>query len=389
MARHHLTNLSVKAATEPGRYLDGDGLYLVVDRYGKRWTLYFKWQGRRREMGLGSFPDVSLAKARDKAEAARDLVGDGIDPIAARKAPVSATTFAAFATDLIDDLKGGWTGKKTEAGWRRSLIDHAAGLASKPLEAITTADVLEVVKPYWTDKPESGQKLRARIEVTLDAAKARGLRSGDNPARWRGHLDRLLSKPKKLTRGHHRSLHYSEAPALMKRLAEKRGMSARALEWTIYTAAREGMTLGALWGEIGQDWTVPADRMKGRKPFVVPLSTQCRAVLEHCDRSTPFVFPGAWLDRGLSNAAMDKLLKDMGFDATPHGFRTTFREWAGDMTDHPREVAEAALNHAVGDAVERAYRRGDALEKRRKLMADWADYLSGVKSLPSGVDGSG
>lgn len=377
MARHHLTNLSAKAATEPGRYLDGDGLYLIVDRYGRRWVLFFKWRGKRREMGLGSFPDVSLANARDQADEARKSAKDGIDPIAARKAPVEATTFATFAEGLISDLKGGWTGAKTEAGWSRSLLVHAAGIAHKPLDEITTADVLEVVKPYWTDKPESGQKLRARIEVTLDAAKAKGLRSGDNPARWRGHLDRLLSKPKKLVRGHHRSLHYSEAPALMRRLAEKPGMSARALEWTIYTAAREAMTLGAQWGEIGKDWTVPADRMKGRKPFVVPLSTQCRAVLEHCDRSTPFVFPGAWLDRGLSNAAMDKLLKDIGVDATPHGFRTTFREWAGDMTDHPREVAEAALNHAVGDAVERAYRRGDALEKRRVLMQDWADYLAG------------
>lgn len=375
MARHHLTNLSAKAATEPGRYLDGDGLYLVSDKYGRRWVLFFKWHGKRREMGLGGFPEVSLAKAREKAEAARKDAKAGIDPIAARKAPVTATTFAAFAEGLIDDLKGGWTGQKTEAGWRRSLIVHAAGMALKPLDGITTADVLETVKPYWADKPESGQKLRARIEVALDAAKARGLRSGDNPARWRGHLDRLLSKPRKLTRGHHRSLHYTQAPALMKALAGKQGMSARALEWTIYTAAREAMTIGAKWDEIGTDWTVPADRMKGRKAFVIPLSTQCRAVLVHCDRCTPFVFPGAWLDRGLSNAAMDKLLKDMGVDATPHGFRTTFREWAGDMTDHPREVAEAALNHAVGDAVERAYRRGDALEKRRVLMRDWSDYL--------------
>lgn len=378
MARHHLTNLSVKAATEPGRYLDGDGLYLIVDRYGRRWTLFFKWRGRRREMGLGAYPAVTLAMARDKAEAARLAVAEGTDPIAAKKTPkTDETTFAKFAEGLIDDLKGGWTGAKTESGWRRSLLVHAAGLADKRLDEITTADVLEAVRPYWTAKPESGQKLRARIEVTLDAARAKNLRSGDNPARWRGHLGRLLSKPQTLTRGHHRSLHYSEAPAFMKALALKPGMSARALEWTIYTASREGMTIGAMWPEIGDDWTVPADRMKHRKAFVIPLSTRCRAVLEHCDRSTPFVFPGRWLDRGLSNAAMDKLLADMGVNATPHGFRTTFREWAGDKTDHPREVAEAALAHAVGDETERAYRRGDALEKRRRLMQDWADYLMG------------
>ena len=207
MARHHLTNRSVKAATAPGKYLDGAGLYLIVDRHGKRWTLFYRWRGKRREMGLGPYPAVSLANAREKAEEARSAVAGGVDPIEARKAPKGAETFASFAEDLIDDLKAGWTGAKTEAGWRRSLLTHAKGLGGKSLDAITTADVLEAVKPYWTDKPESGQKLRARIEVALDAAKAKGLRAGDNPARWRGHLDRLLSKPKKLSRGHHRSLH--------------------------------------------------------------------------------------------------------------------------------------------------------------------------------------
>lgn len=377
MARHLLTNLSAKAASEPGKYLDGAGLYLIVDRHGKRWVLFYRWRNKRREMGLGPYPTVSLANAREKAEEARQAVAAGVDPIAARKAPVAAPeTFATFAEGLIDDLRGGWSGAKTEAGWRRSLLVHAAALGSKPLDAITTADVLEAVKPYWTDKPESGQKLRARIEVALDAAKARGLRTGDNPARWRGHLDRLLSKPRKLVRGHHRSLHYSKAPALMKALALKPGMSARALEWTIYTAARESMTLGAMWPEIQDDWHVPAERMKLRKPFTVPLTPQARAVLEKCDRSTPYVFPGSRLEKGLSNAAMDKLLKDMGVDATPHGFRTTFREWAGDMTDHAEEVAEAALDHTFGTATRRSYRRSVDLELRRALMQDWADYLN-------------
>lgn len=377
MARHLLTNLSVKAASEPGRYLDGAGLYLIVDRHGKRWVLFYRWRNKRREMGLGPYPAISLASAREKAEEARQAVLAGVDPIEARKAPVAAPeTFASFAEDLIADLKSGWTGAKTEAGWRRSLLTHAKGLATKPLDAITTADVLETVKPYWTNQPESGQKLRARIEVTLDAAKARGLRSGDNPARWRGHMDRLLSKPRKLVRGHHRSLHYSEAPDLMKRLAEKPGMSARALEWTILNAARENMTLGAMWPEIRDDWHVPADRMKRRLPFVVPLTPQAKAVLTKCDRSTPFVFPGARLEKGLSNAAMDKLLKDMGVDATPHGFRTTFREWAGDKTGHAEEVAEAALDHVHGSSTRRSYRRSVDLELRRALMQDWADYLT-------------
>lgn len=380
MAKHLLTNVSAKALTKHGRHADGAGLYLAVDAYGKRWVLLFSANGKRREMGLGKFPDVSLAAARGKAEAARDAVRDGTDPINARKAPKSTETFATFAAALITDLSPGWSGAKTEDGWTRSLLTHAAGLADKALDDITTEDVLETVKPYWTAKPESGQKLRARLEVVLDAAKAKGLRSGDNPARWRGHLDRLLSKPSKLTRGHHRSLPWADAPAFMKDLAKRRGMGARALEWTIYHAAREGMTLAAVWGQIPDpaagDWHVPADLMKSRRAFISPITDQCRAVLAHCDTSTPFVFPGARLDRGLSNATMDKLLKDMGVNATPHGFRTTFREWAGDCTDHPREVAEAALDHVVGNATERAYRRGDALAKRRLLMQDWADFLA-------------
>lgn len=376
MAKHLLTAVQVRTLDRPGRHADGGGLYLVVDRYGKRWVLLFQMNGKRREMGLGAYPAVALAQARDKAEAARQAVQQGVDPIAAKKvAPKAEDTFASFSEALIGDLKAGWSGAKTEAGWRRSLLVHAKRLADKPLDAITTEDVLETVKPYWTDKPESGQKLRARIEVALDAAKAKGLRSGDNPARWRGHLDRLLSKPRKLVRGHHRAIHYSEAPKLMKRLAEKRGMSARALEWTIYNAARENMTLGAMWPEIGDDWTVPAERMKRRREFVVPLSDQATFVLTHCDKATPYVFPGAKLDRPLSNAAMDKLLKDMGVDATPHGFRTTFREWAGD-NGFPEEVAEAALDHVYGSATRRAYRRSVELELRRKMMQAWADFLT-------------
>lgn len=376
MAKHLLTNVAVKALDKPGRHSDGEGLYLAIDQYGKRWVMLFRMAGKRREMGLGAYPTISLAKARDRADAARKLVEDGIDPIEAKKAPKGAVTFGTLAEELIEDLRSGWTGAKTEQGWRRSLLTHAAPLKDKALDAIGTEDVLAVVRPYWNDKPESGQKLRARIEVALDAAKVRGLRTGDNPARWRGHLDRLLSKPRKLARGHHRSLHYRDAPALMLALSQRRGMSARALEWTIYTCAREGMTLGMTWAELDNDWTVPAERMKGRKPFTVPLSVQCRAVLEHCDRSTPYVFPGFKLDRPLSDAAMDKMLKDMGVDATPHGFRSTFRDWAGDMTAHSEEVAEAALAHVFGSATRRAYRRSVDLENLRALLQDWADYLS-------------
>lgn len=381
MAKHLLTNVSAKAITKHGRHADGAGLYLAVDGYGKRWVLLFTMGGKRREMGLGPFPAVSLAAARLKADEARAAVLEGKDPIAVRKAPAStAPTFATFSRGLIADLSPGWSGAKTEEGWTRSLLTHAAALADRPLDSITTEDVLEVVKGYWIEKPESGQQLRARIERVLDAAKAKNLRSGENPARWRGHLSELLSKPQKLVRGHHRSIPWKDAPAFMKDLAKRQGMGARALEWTIYHAAREGMTINAVWAHLPEpaagDWHVPAHLMKSRRAFVAPITVQARRVLTHCDISTPFVFPGQRISRGLSNATMDKLLDDMGVDATPHGFRTTFRDWAGDCTDHPREVAEAALDHVVGNATERAYRRGDALEKRRLLATDWADFLS-------------
>ncbi len=379
MPRHLLTTVAVKAITKPGRYADGGGLYLVADQYGKRWLYFFQWAGKRREMGLGRFPDVSVAKAREKAAAAREAVSDGIDPIAARSAPAvavpAAETFAPFAKKLIADLAPGWRGANTESGWTRSLISHAADLGDKPLDQITTDDVLGVCRRIWTDKPESATKMRARIEIVLDAAKAMGLREGENPARWRGHLDRLLPRPKKLIRGHHPSIPYADAPAVMKELARHQGFGARALEWTIYSVAREGMTLGARWSEIKTDWHVPGSRMKGGKDFVVPITPRMTVVLASCDQTTGLVFPGTKADRMLSDATMDKVLKTMGVPAVPHGFRATFRDWAGDCTDHAREVAEGSLAHLEGDETERAYRRGNALEKRRALMEDWGRFL--------------
>lgn len=379
MASNLLSDTKIRKLTEAGRYSDGSGLYLIVDRHGKRWLYYFQWNQKRREMGLGAYPTVSLIMARERAAEARRKVADGIDPIMAKRmAPAAASavpTFHAFAKDLIEDLAPGWTGAKTRASWERSLLKQTPTLGPKPLDTITTDEVLTDVKAIWTAKPESAQKLRGRIENALDAAKAKGHRSGENPARWKGHLSQLLSKPQKLTRGHHRAIHYNEAPAVMAELAKRQGMWARALEWTIYSAAREGMTLLAVWPEIGVDWNLPPERVKMRRPFTVPITVQMRAVLEACDRSTPYVFTNRKLDGPMSDAAMDKLLKDMGIDATPHGFRSTFRDWAGDMTEHARETVETALDHAVGDGTERAYRRLTALEKRRALMQDWADFL--------------
>lgn len=381
MRLNRLTDRGVRTLTKPGRHADGGGLYLVIDR-GKRWAFLYQLNGRRREMGLGPLEAVRLAEARQMAAAAREQVARGIDPIEARRAPGGAvSTFAELAEQVIRDLSPGWRGAKTEAGWRRSLLTHAADLGPLPVDQIGTDDVLKVVKPLWTDKPESGAKLRERIELVLDAAKVRGLRPAEaaNPARWKGHLALLLPKRKKLTRGHHKALPYREAPGFMARLSERRAMAARALEWTIYTAAREGMTLQARRSEVkGRLWTIPAERMKSGKPFVVPLSDQALAVLDGREwfGQDDLLFPGARLGSALSNASTDRLLGRMGVDATVHGFRSTFRDWAGDCTDHAREVVEAALAHAVGDEVERAYRRGDALEKRRRLLQDWADYLT-------------
>ncbi len=398
MARaiNRLTARTVAAMTRPGRHADGGGLYLIVDKCdltvdkpapAKRWALLVSVRGKRREIGLGGVTSTNgLAEARKSAAEALRAIERGDDPT---RPKVAAPAFRIAAEQVIKDLAPGWRGAKTEDGWRRNLLTHAADIGSVPVDLITTEDVLSVVRPLWTSKPESGGKLRARIEVVLDAAKARGWREGDNPARWRGHLDRLLPKPKKLIRGHHKALPYAKIPDFMAALAEQTSSSARALEWTILTASREDMTLNALWGEIeGDIWTIPGSRMKMAQDLRVPLPAAALAVLEAVKIGEPrpeaLIFPGKKKGRPMSNATMDALLDRMGVPVTVHGFRSTFRDWAGDMTEHPREVAEAALAHAVGNAVERSYRRGDALEKRRALMADWAAYCRPAGAQPPG-----
>lgn len=398
MARavNRLTNRTVQSIKDHGRHADGDGLYLVVDASGKRWSVFFMWRGKRREMGLGAYPAVGLADAREAAREARKLAAEGTDPIQARKAAKrasSAPTLGEIAEQLIVDLTPGWRGKFTDANWRRSFELHAASIRDKPVDEVNTEDVLSVLRPLWSTKPETAGKVRERLERVLDAARAQGLRPIDsaNPARWRGHLALLLPKRPKLTRGHHPAVPWPEAPAVMTALRERRGMSARALEWTILTAARESMTLGAMWDEIiGDLWIVPASRMKDGREHRAPVTNAMRDVLARAGTSAGLLFPA---QRGgpMSDAAMDRMLGDVaGPGLTVHGFRSTFREWAGDATEHPREVAEAALAHVVGDTTERAYRRGDALEKRRRLMTDWAAFLTqpqpGSAGLPAPPD---
>lgn len=376
-----LTARTVETA-KPGKYEDGQGLRLVVSETGaKRWVLRITIAGKRVEMGLGGFPAISLAEARDKAGEARKLAKAGADPVAARRAErapsTTGTSFGEFAAALVDDIEAGFRNEKHRQQWRNTLATYCGPIWAKPVADITTDDVLECLKPIWTTKAETASRVRGRIERVLDAARAKGLRAGENPARWRGHLANLLPKRHKLTRGHHAAMPFAEVPAFLAKLRAVEGAPARALEFTILTAARSGEVLGARWSEIdlgAKVWTVPAARMKAGREHRVPLSPRAVAIIEAMAgaRASDCVFPGARRGRPLSVMAMAMLLRQHAPGVTVHGFRSAFRDWCGERTHFPRELAEAALAHTVGDATERAYRRGDALEKRRELMEAWA-----------------
>lgn len=383
LALNKLNARGVTAITKPGRHGDGGGLYLVVDKSGaKRWVFLYRRDGTLREMGLGGLKAVTLARARELAGEARANLQAGVDPIGAKNStPVAVPTFGEEADDFIVAMGPQFRNAKHLDQWKMTLKIYAAPLRAKRVDEVTTADVLEVLKPIWLTKPETAARLRGRIERVLDAAKARGHRSGENPALWRGHLDKLLPKRRKLSRGHHAAMPYGDVPAFVADLRKREAMAARALEFTILTAARSGETFGATWKEIDFDaalWTVPAERMKAGREHRVPLTPRAVEILNELAglgaNSDAHMFPGQREGRPLSTMAMDMILRRMKVDFTVHGFRSSFRDWAGEETAFPRDVAEAALAHVVGDQTERAYRRGDALEKRRKLMAAWADF---------------
>jgi integrase len=341
----------------------------------------FMWKvaGKRREMGLGSLRDVPLAKARERAAEARQKLAEGLNPIAARDKP-KVMTFGEAADALIESMSSSWRNEKHCAQWKMTLTVYCAPLRSKPVTEIGTEDVLKVLQPLWTTKPETASRLRGRIERVFDFARAQGHGPGENPARWRGHLEAVLPKRAKLTRGHHKAMPFDEVPEFMVALREREGIAARALEFAILTAARSGEVFGASWDEFDLEarvWTVPAARMKAGRAHRVPLSARAVEILREMEqrRLSELVFPGTKPGRPLSVMALEMVLRRMKVDVTVHGFRSAFRDWAGERTHFPREVAEAALAHLVGDAVERAYRRGDALEKRRKLMDAWASFL--------------
>jgi integrase len=396
---------TVRAIVKPGRHADGDGLYLIVDPSGvegqagaKRWLFMFRWQGKLKEMGLGGLNAVSLAKARQKAAEARALLADGINPIEARRAAAEVPTFGAMADDLIALVERESRNAKHVAGWKLTLTTHAAPIRAMKVNAIGTEDVLGVLRPLAEDRQETASRLRGRIERVLDAAKAKGYRQGENPARWRGHLEHFLAKRQKLARGHHAALPFAEAPAFVADLRDREAMAALALEFLMLTATRTGEVIGARWSEIdlgAKVWTIPAARMKAGREHRVPLSARAVQILEKAleSRIGDHVFPGPAKakvkDRPLStNAFRALLIRALGTDKppiTPHGFRSSFRDWCGEASNFPRELAEQALAHAVGDAVEQAYRRGDALEKRRLLMDAWAAYLARGDMRPSNV----
>ena len=385
-----LSARAVAALNKPGRHADGGGLYLSISKDGaterRRWVFLFRWQGRLKEMGLGPANTVSLAEARERAERWRKEVNAKRNPLecreAERRASQAIRTFGEVATAYYDAKSRDWRNEKVRKQWMTPIERYAARLMPMPVNEIVTEDVLAVLQPIWTTKAETASRVRGRIEAVIDAARARGLIAPNeaNPARWRGNLSHLLGKRRKLTRGHHAAMPYGEVPAFIGRLREREAMAALALEFLILTAARTGEVLGACWSEIDLEagvWTVPANRMKGGRPHRVPLSDRALAILATLakGRTDELVFPSAKSGRPLSGMAMVMCLRRMQVDGvTVHGFRSAFRDWAGDTTEFPRELAEAALAHVAGDETERAYRRSDALESRRKLMSAWGAF---------------
>lgn len=383
--------MKIARLNRPGRYGDGLGLWLQVSpTLTKSWIFRYMRHGKAREMGLGPLHTITLAEARQKATDCRKLLLDGHDPIEVRRAgqlqarleEARGMTFEACAEQYIESHKAGWRNEKHAAQWTATLKTYAYPVIGKlPVAGIDTALVLKVLQPIWTAKPETAARVRGRIEAVLGWASAREYRVGDNPARWRGHLDKLLPARSKVARvRHHPALPYSEVSAFMEKLRAEEGVSPRALEFTILCATRTGETIGAEWSEIDfrtRVWTIPGTRMKAGKEHRVPLSNRAIEILEELPREGAFVFPGGRANRPLSNMALLATLKRMGrSDLTVHGFRSSFRDWAAETTNYPREVAEMALAHTISDKVEKAYRRGDLFEKRRRLMAEWAAYCA-------------
>jgi integrase len=410
-----LTALKAEKARQPGMHADGAGLYLRVTKQGtKSWVFRFMLNGRPRWMGLGPFSLVGLREARGKALNARRLHHERIDPIDVRRAAreqerlkaARAMTFKQCAERYIEAHRAGWRNAKHAAQWETTLATYAEPIiGALPAQAVDTALVMKILEqevrgsdgrpaPLWATRPETAGRLRGRIESVLDWARVRGYRDGENPARWRGHLDKLLPARAKVRKvEHHAALPYNELPDFMAALRMQEGIAARALEFAILTAARTGEVIGARWSEIeiGEKlWMIPPERMKAGKGHRVPLSPKAMTILEEMkplaqatDGSSDgnaFVFPGGKRGQPLSSMAFLMLLRRMKRgDLTAHGFRSSFRDWAAERTNFPSEVAEMALAHTVSNRVEQAYRRGDLFERRRRMMTVWSTFCATAK----------
>lgn len=388
-----LTPLTVKNA-RPGRHTDGGGLQLLVKESGARsWVYRFMLNGKSRDVGLGPAGPggLSLSEARDARDALRLKVKAGVDPLMERQqmaaealaatqaAKLASVTFRAVAESYIATNESNWRNLKHRQQWQNTLASYVYPvIGDLPVANVSTAHVLAILEPIWKSKAETASRVRGRIETILDAAKARGYREGENPARWRGHIAQILPARARLTRGHHKALAYEAIPKFVSALRKREAVAALALEFTILTAARSSEVLGGQWNEVDLGkaiWTIPASRMKAGKEHRVPLSQRAVEILEAVrSLGSSFMFPAK--NGGLSGMAMSMLLRRMEVAATVHGFRSSFRDWSAECTSFAHEVCEMALAHAIGNKAEAAYRRGDLFEKRRRLMDEWAAFCA-------------
>lgn len=393
-----LTALEVKRLTRPGHHAVGSvpGLCLYITNASTRsWVLRVGIGEKRRHLGLGSYPAIGLAEAREKARELTKLIRSGIDPVAKRRSHAAETkaekarqvTFKSAAESYIASHGDTWRNPKHRAQWNTTLTTYAYPLIGElHVSDVSQEHILKILEPIWKIKNETASRLRGRIEAVLDWATVRKFREGENPARWRGHLDKLLPAPAKLQKvEHHRALPVAQMPGFLRDLRQREGLAARALELLILTASRSGEVRGANWNEIdfvNKVWTIPGDRMKAGREHRVPLSEHAVRLLKSLPRiaGTDLVFPSS-KRTPLSDMTLAAVMRRMEVNAVPHGFRSTFRDWVGDHTTYPRELAEHALAHTIESKVEAAYRHGDALEKRRGMMQAWASYCDAPTSL--------
>jgi integrase len=398
MIINKLTARKVQTAG-PGKYEDGGGLRIVVSHTGsKQWVMRYTIAGKRREAGLGSYPIVSLECARKKAIDYREKVVQGIDPLEVKPvAPPDKPTFTHCAALFIKHHRRGWKNRKHGRQWVSTLKTYVRPvIGNRPVDEIGTEEILQILTPIWISKNETAKRVQGRIENILDYAAARKWRDANNPARWRGHLDKLLLSPNKIQNvRHHPAMPYDMVAAFMAELRANTSISSYALQWLILTATRTSETLQGKWEEIDlktQIWTIPSERMKAKRPHRVPLTDPAMAILDVSPRvaGNPYLFPGSRYSKPLSNMALLQLMRGMGYgvggnkaDYVPHGFRSSFRDWAGEVSSFPHDVCEMALAHVIENKAEAAYRRGDLFAKRRRMMQEWADHiLSNKKSIP-------